>query len=494
MTLNKDIIEQSLFNITKLIKSTYENNKLLPDSFIKTIDFLEKSHKTIYINFKSGTQNYELDETLISNIVQHLPVEAYLNYMQFRWIYGGKEHDNPLIRQALWHRKYPFIKSFLKFGEQFLNDNKIEEGFYGTRKEDYLRNVLNPILDLSNNIYSFDRDMEYSIKKTKQPYQEILLNNTKDAQAYLEIFNIALEQFKIISENTNKLYGIKKKINIKQWLKIYPLVDSYRRNDNEEFIEQIVKNEFLYPIFKEINSQKSLIKEKYFKIAFLNANHKVINEMQPILQFSEEQLQELFKQFICRFSEEEIELFSQKSDYNKSIGDNYLILQEGIDLAKKYIQDFSDLKISDYLGLLLKNDSNTLQEIKTLFNINKDTLLIEDLTINELHHATKLFYEFVSSHQLIISKHNRRNVEEVPHNNFNLYLGSVLKQIFPEFITETITKEQQIKINSFIAAEFLSEIDLKSSNISQQDLLIHFRAFVLSQDLDQKTEKSKFKI
>lgn len=68
MTLNKDIIEQSLFNITKLIKSTYENNKLLPDSFIKTIDFLEKSHKTIYINFKSGTQNYELDETLISNI------------------------------------------------------------------------------------------------------------------------------------------------------------------------------------------------------------------------------------------------------------------------------------------------------------------------------------------------------------------------------------------------------------------------------------------
>lgn len=495
MSSKDNLTEQSLFNITKAIRDAYQKEKPIPIDFFIHVDFLEKSSKTIYIPFKTGRQPYEINETLISNMIEHLPVQAYQNYFQFRWIYGGSDHDSSIIKKALWHKKYPFIQSFLQFGEQFLNDNETEEGFYGSRKDDYLKYVLMPILDLGNNIHSFDTNTTYNIKRTTQSYEKFVEIQTQDAQQYLNNFKTALSQFKIISEQQAKLYGIKKtNINIQQWIKIYPFVDSYRRDDNEDFIKKIVKHEFLYPIFEEINSQKSLIKKEYFNIAFLNANHKVIDFMQPVLSLSEEELLTLFKKMISKLSKEEIDLFSKESDYNKSIGDNHLILQAGIELAKKYIHDFTGLNIVDYLGILLTNDTNTIEQIKDIFNLNKNTLLVEEFTINDLFHAAKLFDEFIITHKLFINKHPRRPIEEVPHNKFILYLGGILKQNFPEFITEQITHEQKIKINSFIAAEFLPEVDLKASNISQQDLLVHFRTFILEQNLLQKPEKNKLKI
>jgi hypothetical protein len=450
---------EEMFNITKLIFDNYNNGTPISYESLSHIDFLEISKKTVRkINSDGNSDFMILEASLCNNIISLLPIEYYKQYIQLNWMYSGII-DSYLTKQAIGMKKFDYLNFFLMKGDELLHNNSNSEDI-----NDYVSYVLNPILDIYNNLNN------YTLFSNN--------NNTTSThiiQQYKSIFYSALEQFEYLTNNNP---NVKRKFNKELWFIDYSFIHKgYQIQLTKNAIINIcLTNDIIYDFFQDIcqqhiNTHNSLFTKQNLKIAFQAGNNKVVNYLNNQLQPNADFFNILFQETMKNLTET-IQTNFNRSHKTKISPKTILNI---FTMSHQFIKDFTEFKASDVINLFLIDNKLITNALITMIPQIKTDKIINDFTLSEILYANNMFNIFI-----------KQNKYKPINKSIVLDLTNSLKKAFPD-IPLHIDSDRKLAIHEFIVTEFLPTLPNKQK---RNEYLVNFRTFTLEKDLPLKLNKA----
>lgn len=464
----------SKFNITRLIESAYNNGTTLPSEILENIDFNETSKKHFSISRTGttyGNSRYNVDETLAVNVLSHLPLEAYKNYIDISWLNSDSMSDYGIASSALNDGKYDFLHYMLDYSHNYFmahTKDKSEEtrNLFNAYQRTFLKNIFN----ISNNVYNINS----------------VNGSANDIAQYFDLFKSALPKFNhfyhmLYNRQFTNEQPFKEMVNETNWFKNYHTIRtvfSFSYNEGEFFAETIQNSKafvIFESIFKQFNSydELPLPKQNILQIAFDYGNKKLLKHMCAYSDITESDLNTAFQKSINKWQDEQSSKFNNSRDSYKTLGQYSEYLKNIFDMMHAYYPDYQPHEYSALSSVLCVNNDKFVQKIIERFPALK-TERLYGLTVDQSHYAKKILEEFLQLHDLTMIKENK----DIDCPNYKIhYLNKIVERMGPY---NPLTDEDKAHVHGHIAQYFLEDV---KSKFNEQTLKSMFLAFTLDKTL-----------
>ena len=499
MAMNKKEIdaqyqEHAQFNLTKLIRRSYEAGSPLPKEYFEGLDFLEESEKILMlpVNAPYGKQyRCDVKESLAANMVGLLPLEYYKEHIHPTWIVSPKVTNYGVVQKALDEQKYDFLYEILSQCKEYLKENSDTKK---TENNNFVNAYQNGLL---NQVLNVDANLEQlkSLKAGQEAYDK-----------YFKLFNAALSNFE---EHYNSKYNIlfdletARNLNFdqKSWFMDYSKMKSFLGNINEQkkILENLADNPKAFSFFKDILSQYEEAekteksedledikknKQNVFEKAFYYGNKKIVSYLVENKHFSSKEVTKNFENTLGYWLKEQEGKLKYRSD-NK-IGDSSTYLKTLLEILQKNAPDHKIENYELFSNILPAINKNIFEGVMKKYPELKEEKLRDGLTLNQWSYAKQLFNNFMTEHnfKLLESKYDSNYL------NFDLFYMDKATQYYKP--TKEISLDEKIAVDEIIAIKFLP---LLQTNLNSKENLILFHTYTLNNQMhENKNEVKKIKI
>lgn len=488
---NEEIEDISKFNITKFILHCFENNIPIQDSFFENLNLKEISIvKVEYFDETGRYIHYYITESLMENMIKHVPLEVYKKHINYKWIeevFLTEKDDSKLIDKILQYEKIDLLEYL---HEICFEKAQKDKNFVNT----YISSYLQPILNLKENIRKLNYNDENNESKINliERYRILIDTCFKEKKHFIEeLYN---SNGKRKSKKTQPSFWIEELEHNYN----YKYDFDYNFND---FLSLLLQKEFNTPLLIDSLEQ---FKTKYSKkLDFILGLDKKNDNMENILKVAIKNknlkgIDLILKKFNIN-PLEVLEAFNQNIEENWSYVKNNniedfqkMIIENCNDfyftLKDKYFKD----KDSYYLQLFIFNPEIESKKTNNIINniinsLDNDNNLTIDI---EKRHSFKDALIF----SLIIEKYMEEFKLSIENQKFSHSINDISKLLL---INEPLFKKitQKIKLSSLKDKEWNVAKNLFITTFGEKDSKKWIDNFHLNHSLNTKNiTKNKLKI
>ncbi len=471
------------FNLTKLIKRNYEAGTPLPKEYFDGLDFLEESEKVLMLPIDApyGKQSrHDVKESLAANIVGHLPLEYYKQYIHPTWITSNKLNDYGIITKALEEQKHDFLYEILSQCKEYLKE-------HSDSKKSQDNKFMNAY---ENGLLSQVLNMDYNLNHLKNSKA-----NQEAYDNYFKVFKVALSDFdEYYNKKYEQLYGLNMaktvEFNDELWFIDYNKIDSFFRGHKNQAVvlENIIEDSKAFNFFKDIFNQHQQVKQQLdkntFEKAFYNSNKKVAGYLVENNFVNSKEVYQTFETVLQYWLNGEKAKKNRR--YDNQLGDNSIYLKTLLDIAQKNVPNH---KIENYelcSHILPAINNKLFDDVMVKYPELKEEKLKDGLTLNQWYYAKKLFNEFINEHDFKLKETNY----DANYLSFDLFFMDRATQYYTP--TREINLDEKMAVEEVIAINFLPLIDTKVSN--KEMIAIYYNYTLNKQMPENKNEVKKAKI
>lgn len=442
----------SQYNLTKLIKKTYEAGIPLAVDMVNEIDFKEKGNKTFWqLDSDGNNLRYDIKESLALNCVRFLPLSHYKSYIDPTWI-NTENDDYNMVHTALGARKYEFLTELITVTRGYVK--KIFQADKPTvQDQDYLHQYenyfLKPLLNIGHN----------------------LTNLTQECAAYYSLFKIGLEDF-------NNYYNYKAKKNFfiasphllteKNWSENYSqlqhLFPHYEKWDT--ILKKVLATEGAFDIFMDMNSEKQLISKDNFIAAYKYGNKKVAIYLgEQLIDNREKMATNVFSSALQNW----IDRQKNRTNFSQSLGRDFVYLTNLLTILDTLAPEHT-FQSFEKLGYLLTQDNpQFIEKVLDKYPALEKKPLLHGYSASEWGHAYQMFSDFIENNNLVVTP------------SYELFFG---KQLSKNLVPQSVLCNN-VAVQEMVASYYLPHIQ----GLSPQEKTATYFAYCMDRDLPQKTDK-----
>lgn len=393
------MIEQNFIEKNELINtliSKMDFSQVSQLSFISNIQLIDK--ETGKVTYRG--LNNTVEQSLAVNCVENLPLSHYKQFITADWINSGKNHNDNMISHALIAYKYDFIDYLVDLASEKYNRFKDNDSEFSKYADDYATKLISPLLNIGQIINNLNSelnpqeryDSSYNLFK-----KAINLFPVHFKKYYQRAFDEDLGE-----NDKNKINDKNWFLYYNELNKVFSVLD--KKENILKYVLENEKNFNIYlDIYNQLESIKdnSLKNNSTLERAIVNGNTLVVHHLAKKLDLNTVQLS---KKIHDVFSEQTLEFKDNYNAWEGSIYDNedYRNYISNIKLLFKVIDSLPGYTIKDFstISSVVLLDSTYVKEFIKKHPEIQHQPIVQNCTIREWLQAEELFKDFIKEEGL----------------------------------------------------------------------------------------------